>query len=72
MSKSAGAAAVDVTAPAAAASSALQQLGLQLPQDLVAAPVTTLWAWALENFDIASLARSPGPDNAQSSPEQQP
>ena len=55
LSKSAGAAAVDVTRPGEELWRALQFLGQNPPQDLRKAGADTLWSWAVENWQLDAL-----------------
>jgi glutamyl-Q tRNA(Asp) synthetase len=55
LSKGTGAAAVERLSPTAAASQALECLGLTLPAELAGAPPELLWQWALQSWDIERL-----------------
>jgi len=56
LSKQTGAAAVDAGAATSVAIEALAYLGLAIPADLGGAPPRELWAWAIENWNPASIA----------------
>jgi glutamyl-Q tRNA(Asp) synthetase len=55
LSKSAGAAAVDLTQPGQEIWRALQFLGQSPPQGLRKAGPETLWSWAVENWQLEAL-----------------
>jgi glutamyl-Q tRNA(Asp) synthetase len=64
LSKRAGAAAVDRLSPSAAASQALEHLGLTIPRELAGAPPVLLWQWALDAWNIERLAAAEHPSEA--------